>query len=126
MSENIDVMYSDGNIKISDEVICTIAAIAVSEIDGAEVSGNAISDIVEKFGKKNYSKGIKIIKGDLMTIDINITIKFGLKIYEIAHAIQENVKKNVELMSGLAVDKVNVHVNGIVQPKTEVEETEQE
>ena len=119
MSENINEMYTEGNIKISDEVISTIAAIAVSEIDGAEVSSNAINDIVEKFGKKNYSKGIKITRGDFLAIDINITVEFGLKIQEIAHAIQANVKKNVELMSGLEVDKVNVHVNGIVNVESE-------
>ena len=115
MSENINEIYDEGNIKISDEVICTIAAIAVSEVDGAEVSGNAITDIVEKFSKKNYSKGIKITRGEIFVIDINITVEFGTKIQDIAHTIQANVKKNVELMSGIVVDKVNIHVNGIVQ-----------
>lgn len=115
MSENINEMYNEGNVKISDEVISTIAAIAVSEVEGAQVSGNAITDIVEKFSKKNYSKGIKITRGELLVIDINITVEFGTKIHDIAHIIQTNVKKNVELMSGLEVDKVNIHVNGIVQ-----------
>ena len=115
MSENINEMYNEGNVKISDEVISTIAAIAVSEVECAQVSGNAITDIVEKFSKKNYSKGIKITRGELLVIDVNITVEFGTKIHDIAHIIQTNVKKNVELMSGLEVDKVNIHVNGIVQ-----------
>ena len=125
MSENYEAMDSSGNIKISDEVISTIAAVAVSEIEGASVAGNAFSGIVEKFGKKNYTKGIKVTSEELLTIDVNIVVEYGVKIHEIAWNVQSNIKKSVELMSGLQVDKVNVHVIGVEQVKAD-NENEQE
>ena len=56
MAENYEAMNNDGNIKISDEVISTIAAVAVSEIEGANTIGGTFGGLVEKFSKKNYTK----------------------------------------------------------------------
>lgn len=120
MSENYEAMDNNGNIKISDEVISTIAAVAVSEIDGANTMGGAFSGLVEKFSKKNYTKGIKVTAADdQLTIDVNIVVDFGVKIHEVAWNVQSNVKKSVELMSGLEVAKVNIHVVGVEQAKAD-------
>ncbi len=122
MAENYEAMNNDGNIKISDEVISTIAAVAVSEIEGANTMGGAFGGLVEKFSKKNYTKGIKVMSNDgQITIDVNIIVDFGVKIHEVAWNVQNNVKKSVELMSGLEVDKVNIHVVGVEQQKAENE-----
>ena len=122
MSENYEAMNNDGNIKISDEVISTIAAVAVSEIEGANTMGGTFGGLVEKFSKKNYTKGIKVTSADgQITIDVNIVVDFGVKIHEVAWNVQNNVKKNVELMSGLEVDKVNIHVVGVEQQKADNE-----
>ena len=131
MSENYEQMNNNGNVKISDEVISTIAAVAVSEIEGANTMGGTFSGIAEKFGKKNYTKGIKVTASeDQLTIDVNIVVDFGVKIHEVAWNVQSNVKKSVELMSGLEVAKVNVHVVGVEQAKPEgeddAEQTEQQ
>ncbi len=117
MPENYEAMDNDGNIKISDEVISTIAAVAVAEIDGANTMNGALSGIAEIFGKKNYTKGIKVTSGEQLTIDVNIIVDYGAKIHEVAWNVQSNVKKSVELMSGLEIEKVNVHVVGVEQPK---------
>ena len=42
-----------------------------------------------------------------------------MKIPEVVSAVQENVKKTVEAMTGLKVDKVNVNVQNIYVPKQE-------
>lgn len=122
MPENYEAMNNDGNIKISDEVISTIAAVAVSEIEGANTMGGTFGGLVEKFSKKNYTKGIKVTSNEgLITIDVNIVVDFGVKIHEVAWNVQNNVKKSVELMSGLEVDKVNIHVVGVEQQKSDNE-----
>ncbi len=110
--ENI---LDNGNIKISDEVISTIATIAVSEVNGVHgMSGTFAGDIVEKLGKKTMSKGVKItMEGNEVILDLNVVLKYGMRIPEIAWNIQENVKKSVESMTGLNVTKVNVRVVGI-------------
>ena len=45
-----------------------------------------------------------------------------MKIPDVVSAAQENVKKTVEAMTGLKVDKVNVNVQNIYVPKQEQQE----
>ena len=105
----------NGNIKISDEVIATIASVATKEVTG--ISGLNLSftdEIASKFVKKNAPKSIKITQNDEnITIDISVVVNYGVRIPDVSWEVQENVKKSVELMSGLNVDKVNVIVAGV-------------
>ena len=105
----------NGNIKISDEVVATIASVATKEISGiAGLSLSFTDEIVSKFGKKNAPKSIKITQNDEnITIDISVVVNYGVRIPDVSWEVQENVKKSVELMSGLNVDKVNVIVAGV-------------
>lgn len=109
---NID---DDGNVCISDDVIATIASIATKTVEGVfEMSGTITGGIVELFGKKNPSKGVKVtIAESDVKIDIFVVVSFGPKIPEIADEIQNKVKNEVEAMTGLNVKAVNVNVEGI-------------
>ena len=49
----------------------------------------------------------------LIKVDISIVVEYGSPVPDVAHSIQENVKKAVETMSGLDVHTVDVHVTGI-------------
>ena len=104
-----------GDIKISDEVIATIASVATKEIEG--ISGLSLSiagEIASKFVKKNLSKAIKVSSDDgNLTIDISVIVKYGIRIPDISWEVQENVKKSVESMSGLNVEKVNIIIAGV-------------
>lgn len=105
-----------GNIKISDDVIATIAVIATEEIDGVYgMYGSFTEGITEKFiGKKSYSKGVRVETVDnSVIIDLDIIVDYGAKIPDISWEIQENVKNNIETMTGLTADKVNIHVEGV-------------
>jgi len=109
MENNIE---NSGSIKISDEVIATIASVAATEVSGVcGLMGSLAGEIAEKFGKKTAGKGIKVTTTEAdVTIDINLIVKYGIRIPEIAWEVQENVKKAVESMSGLSVNKINIHV----------------
>ena len=48
-----------------------------------------------------------------------------MKIPEVVNAVQENVKRTVEAMTGLNVDYVNINVQSIYLPKTEKEESKE-
>ncbi|MDD3612767.1 MAG: Asp23/Gls24 family envelope stress response protein [Eubacteriales bacterium] len=108
-------MHDYGNITFADEVVAIIAGLAASEIEGvAAMSGGIAGDIVEKLGKKNLSKGVKVQIGEKeVAIDLYIIVEYGARIPEIAWNIQENTKKAVETMTGLNVVEVNIHVQGV-------------
>ena len=129
MEENLNINVNEtenevGNITISDEVVSVIAGVATSEVKGvSSMSGSIAGGIAEILGKKNMGKGVKVIlDGDVATIDLHITVIYGAKVPEVAWEIQEKVKKAVETMTGLVVDKVNIYIEGVViekEPKKE-------
>ncbi|MDD6484333.1 MAG: Asp23/Gls24 family envelope stress response protein [Clostridiales bacterium] len=105
-----------GNIKISVDVVSTIAGIAAVQTNGvAEMYASFAGGIAEKFGaKKNPSKGVKVDMGeDSVKIDLYIVVEYGVRIPELSWEIQESVKNNVETMTGLEVEKVNIHIEGV-------------
>ena len=136
MEENKNIQETSGNIKISDEVVVTIASVAVSEIDGICGTGaGLVEGFARKFAKKPAGGGIKVTMTDTeASIDVNVIMNYGVRIHEVAWNVQDAVKREVELMTGLTVTKVNVRVVGIEVPQedksipaeTANEETEEE
>lgn len=115
-------------IKISNDVVASIAGVAVSEVQGVySMAGGIAGGISEVFsGKKNLSKGIKVEVGEKETkIDVNIIVEYGVRIPDVAFEIQGRVKKAVETMTGLKVSGVNIHVQGIKTNLTENKEKEE-
>ena len=111
-----EIKTENDGIKISDDVVAVIAGVAVSEVAGVSgMSGGFAGGITEVLsGKKNLAKGIKVvIEEDKVKIDVNIIVEYGSRIPDVAFEIQNRVKKSVEGMTGLKVEEVNVHVQGV-------------
>jgi uncharacterized alkaline shock family protein YloU len=128
LSEQNNVNTTDsskGTVTYANDVIATIAGLAVMEVPTvAGMSGGMVDGIVELVGRKNLTKGIKVEVGNHeAAIDVYVVIQFGAKIQDTAVSIQESVKKAVETMTGLKVIEVNIHVQG-VQFEKEVKEPE--
>jgi len=104
-----------GRISIADEVIATIAGTAAMEIEGAAfMSSGNISDIAERLGKKNFSKGVKLeVNESGVLVELNLFIKSGYRIPEVSAKVQERVKTAIETMTGLPVLEVNVNIAGL-------------
>ncbi|MEG0295378.1 MAG: Asp23/Gls24 family envelope stress response protein [Clostridium sp.] len=122
--ENLKNEENLGTVKISDEVVSVIAAIAAVEIDGVQEIqnvpgvGNNITQILK--GKKTSGKSVVVTLGEgSAIIEVNLAVEYGIKIPEVVMAVQENVKKTVEAMTGLKVESVNMNVQNIYMPKSE-------
>lgn len=115
-------------IQISNDVIAVIAGVAVSEVQGvSSMAGGFAGGISEVLsGKKNLAKGIKVDKDESkVKIDVNIVVEYGTRIPDVAFEIQNRVKTSVENMTGLKVEEVNVHVQGVNTNIATKEETEE-
>ena len=113
---NEEIKAENEGIQISSDVVAVIAGVAVSEVQGVSgMSGGFAGGITEVLsGKKNLAKGIKVeINEDTAKIDVNIIVEYGSRIPDVAFEIQNRVKKSVENMTGLKVEEVNVHVQGV-------------
>lgn len=127
MDENINKEIDMGIVKISDDVVEVIAALAATEIKGiAGMNENLVGGLTHMLsGKKTLSKGVKVnVLENTSTIDLYVVVDYGVRIPEVAKQVQENVKKAVETMTGLSVSEVNLHVVNVKLPneKTNVEE----
>lgn len=113
--EQEEITETEG-IQISNDVIAVIAGVAVSEVQGvSSMAGGFAGGITEVLsGKKNLAKGIKVEKEEnSVKIDVNIVVEYGSRIPDVAFEIQNRVKTAVENMTGLKVEEVNVHVQGV-------------
>ena len=128
MEENSPSLEVSTNLNISEEVIAIIAGIAAGEVSGvAGMSLGFVDGVSEMFGKKKYSKGVKVeIDQDSVIIDIYVIVAYGVRIPDVAWSIQNSVKTSVENMTGLTVKAVNINVQGVnFEKKNEVEEEEE-
>ena len=89
-------------INVANEVVATIAGMAVSKIDGvAKMAGGFTEGLKAISGKKQMSRGIKVeADGDIVKIEINIIVRYGVNIREVGKNIQTKVKEEVENMTG--------------------------
>lgn len=111
-----EIKTENQGIQISNDVVAVISGVAVSEVPGvAGMAGGFAGGITEVLsGKKNLAKGIKVeVEGTTAKIDVNIIVEYGSRIPDVAFEIQNRVKKAVESMTGLKVEEVNVHVQGV-------------
>ena len=128
MEENKNIQETSGNIKISDEVVVTIASVAVSEIDGICGTGaGLVEGFARKFAKKPAGGGIKVTMTDTeVSIDVNVIMNYGVRIPDVSWEVQENVKNSVESMTGMTVEKVNIHIEGVSFEREREREVEEE
>lgn len=130
MNDNEINVTNDANGKVvfAEDVVATIASLAACDVEGVHaMSGTAMEGISERFGKKSYTKGIRVQVGaEECAVDVNVIIKYGHKIVDVANKIQAEVKNAIETMTGLKVVEVNVYVNAVYfVPEVKQEEIEE-
>ena len=104
-----------GEVKIADEVVAIIAALAATEVEGvASMAGNITNEVIGKLGIKNLSKGVKVdVLEGVVTVSLALNIKYNYSIVDVTGKVQEKVKNAVENMTGLEVADVNMKVGGV-------------
>lgn len=109
----------EDKIKISEEVIATIAGIAASENENlASMSGGFVDGIAGMLGRKSPGKGIKVeLSENTAAIDLSVVMQYGCKIHEVARDMQARVRDAVERMTGMEVTSVNINILGVSMGK---------
>ncbi|MBB6443796.1 Asp23/Gls24 family envelope stress response protein [Bacillus benzoevorans] len=114
---SIELKTTYGQIDISNDVVATIAGGAAVDCYGivGMASKNQIKDgLTEILRKENFTRGVIVRQeNDQVHIDMYIIVSYGTKISEIAHNVQSKVKYTLDQTVGLAVDTVNIFVQGV-------------
>lgn len=123
MNENMTIDMEkgqdNGQITYANEVVATIVNVATTEVDGISgIVGSNSSAISGVFGKGKSSKsnvrGVRVdMKDENVNVDISVNVDYGMPIQKVGRNVQENVRKSIESMTGLHVEKVDLHVVGV-------------
>ena len=109
----------NGNVMISEEVIASIAALSVRDVEGVYgLSATATLDLTNIIGKKNLRKGIRVaIDGNDVAISCNLVVNLGTSVMQVAQKVQESIADEVTAMTGIRPKSVNVNVCGVAPEK---------
>ena len=118
----------NGMIRISDDVVATIAGLAALETPGISgMSGGISEGLAKRLSGKNVQKGVSVEVGQLeAAIDLRVIVQYGIPIQEVCRQLQDNVREAVQNMTGLHVVEVNVKVEGVAFREDEKEEAAQQ
>ena len=117
-SKNISLSPEEetfGTVKIADDVVAMIAALAAMEVDGVTaMNGNVANEILSRAGVKGLVKGVKVeIRNRKVKVELAITMEYGYNIPATCQRVQNKVKSAIENMTGLEVTDVNIRISGI-------------
>ena len=104
-----------GSVKIADDVVASIAAIAACEVDGVKsIDGTASENLFSKVGIRGVTRGAKVeVNGKQVRAAVAIIMDYGYNIPETCQYVQKRVKNSIENITGLEVVDVNIRIAGI-------------
>ncbi|MEZ0077421.1 Asp23/Gls24 family envelope stress response protein [Planotetraspora sp. GP83] len=112
-----------GRIKVADEVVEKVAALAALEIPGvADLGGDlerAFENVRDRIGlgTKRANQGVRAqIQDRQVAVDVTIVIEYGHVVMEVANEVKTNVARSVSHMLGMRVVEVNVTVDDVRLP----------
>ena len=114
MSAKLENQY--GTISIENEVIARIAGLTAVDCYGivGMAAKNMKDGLVQLLKRESLTKGIRInVNEEQISIDLHILVEYGTNITAIAENIISTVKYKVETVCGIAVEQVNVFVEGV-------------
>ena len=104
-----------GTVKIADDVVAMIAALAATEVEGvAAMNGNVAKELLSKVGVKGLARGVKVdILNQKVKVTLAVIMEYGFNIPATCQSVQNKVKNAIENMTGLEVTDVNIRIAGI-------------
>ena len=118
---NIYTIYHNkelGKVRITDDVIATIAGVAATDVEGvASLLGGITRELILKTGVKKLAKSVnaKIVDEEVV-VNIAINLDYGYSVIDISKDVQDKIKMQIEGMTGLTVSAVNVKVASVNVP----------
>jgi uncharacterized alkaline shock family protein YloU len=120
INESPDDAPTLGDIKVNHSVVASIVRLAALEVPGVcGIGGGLVDGIADSmFPNRMTDRGVKIIADDdgAYSIEIRAVMTFGTEIGRTAVQVQISVRKQVELMTGNRVKRVDVIVEGVKLP----------
>lgn len=95
----------NGKVIYNSSIIRGIVNLAIADVEG--VSPDKINDIKD-------SVKIKFLGDDSVSVDVTVSVAYGVNIPDVAYNIQQSIKHNVETMSDYKIQCVDVNVVDVI------------
>ncbi|MFC4111357.1 Asp23/Gls24 family envelope stress response protein [Nonomuraea zeae] len=112
-----------GRIKVADEVVEKVAALAALEVSGVADMGGDLARAFESvrdrigIGSRRGNQGVSAqIQDRQVAVSVTIVVEYGHVVMEVASEVKTNVARSVSRMLGLRVMEVNVTVDDVRLP----------
>lgn len=103
--------FRNGQVKIANEILDQLAVRASEEVYG--VSASKANDNKLNLSQNGPKSTINQVDGKLL-VDLTVNLDKNVNVKKTVKAIQENVIRVIESMTGLSVTRVNVNVAKLV------------
>ncbi len=114
--EQIEHGAPPGSVRVANEVIASIAAMAARELEGVagldDASARHFGDWIKR---ETAHHGVRVMLDTERKIHLEVflTVDAGAVLRDVAERVQDNVIEAVQRMLGLEVAEVNVFVSSI-------------
>jgi uncharacterized alkaline shock family protein YloU len=110
----ISKLLDRGTLNITEDVFSLITSIAIEDVDGVVGTVSGIRDeLTRVWQKKGNQRGIIIEENEQneVTVHVKIAVHYGTNIIQACHEVQQRVKQEIEVMTGVAVGAVHIIVD---------------
>lgn len=120
-SSNITDDSSLGEIRVSNEVIANVAVKACEGVEGFSGFAENIVDGISKMLQGELTEGVIIQNSSgadeneegQIEVELSVILKYDYNVQTVCAELQRTVKEKIETLTGVAVYKVNINVQGI-------------
>ncbi|WP_106399003.1 Asp23/Gls24 family envelope stress response protein [Actinocorallia populi] len=112
-----------GQIRIEDEVVEKIAALAALEVAGVAALGGrreaseTMEEVRRRIGDGRAAPGVRaLVADDEISLEVALVVEYGSIVIDVARTVKNNVAKNVSTMLGMRVAAVDVTVQDVRMP----------
>ena len=104
-----------GSVQIHKKALAEIIYFAVTDMEGVYFGSKGLwEQIADFFGYKYFPRiHIQVEPNEEISIQVEVFIRYGLNIPEMANQIQEMIKMVLEKIINMNLIKIDVHIVGI-------------
>ncbi len=104
-----------GTVKISPQVLATIARLTTLSVPGVKHMSRDISSGMDRlFRGKGTADGVRVgVTDDAVSIDLAIVVEQDVNVLELGREIQSRVARAITEMVGMPVLAINVRVEDV-------------
>ena len=102
--------------EITHEVVQTIIALAVKDIEGVVQVGNPPARLVQALRRSTPgNQGIDLLQDEAggLTVGVHVNVRYGRSLGDIADDIRQAVADAIATQTSMSVNAVDVYVDGI-------------